>query len=50
MKKYNIHVPGGFYAGTIYGNSKRDALNAYRLQWYPARDRLPRGVAIWEAN
>ena len=50
MKRYHIKDPlGGFYAFDIYGESKQDALNNYRTQWYPDRKRLPRGMAIWEA-
>lgn len=49
MRRYHISDPvAGFYAATAYGDSKRDALNRYREQWYPERARLPRNVVIWE--
>ena len=48
MLKFNIHVPGrGHCVGPCYGHSKRDALNAFRGQWYPERNRLPRGTVAW---
>jgi len=50
MQRFHLQdASAGFYALTVYGASKRDALNRYRAQWYPQRDRLPRGIAIWNA-
>ena len=47
MKKYFLHWNGLVYACTIYGNSKRDALNRFKTQNYI--DRMPNGYSIWEA-
>lgn len=50
MKRYFLNDPAaGFYSVTAYGTDKRDARNRYRSQWYPDRDRLPRGITLWEA-
>jgi len=49
MRRYHIHIPGHIYAATAYGRSKRDALNKFRDNWFPDRQRLPRGTAIWES-
>ena len=49
-KKFNLQDrAAGWYAVTVYGTSKRDALNRYRAQWYPERKRLPVGCSIWDA-
>lgn len=50
MRHYLLQDPAaGFHAVDVYGKSKRDALNRYRAQWYPGRQRLPRFVSLWEA-
>lgn len=49
MKRFSVHVPGGFYAFTAYGKNRRDALRRLRENQFPSRQRLPRGTAIWEA-
>lgn len=49
MNRYYLSEPGAGHAFTVYGHGARDALNRYRLQWYPTRQRLPRGIAIWPA-
>jgi len=50
MKRYHLQDrAANWCAATVYGTSKRDALNRYRAQWYPDRERLPRGIAIWES-
>lgn len=49
MNRYHLQDPAaGFYALTVYGDNKQDALNRYRAQWYPDRARLPKGITIWE--
>ncbi len=51
MKRYHLQDrQANWQAQTVYGKSKRDALNKYRAQWYPNKSRLPRGIAIWESN
>jgi len=47
MKAYFLHWNGLVYAMTIYGDSKRDAINKYKTQNYMAR--MPSGYTIWEA-
>lgn len=50
-RHYMLQDPSaGFYAVDVYATSKREARNAYRAQWYKGRQRLPRGVAVWEAS
>jgi hypothetical protein len=47
MKSYFIHWNGLVYAMTIYGNSKRDALNRFKTENFIAK--MPNGFIIWEA-
>jgi hypothetical protein len=47
MKSYFIRWNGLVYAMTIYGNSKRDALNRFKTENFIAK--MPNGFIIWEA-
>jgi hypothetical protein len=47
MKSYFLHWNGLVYAMTIYGNSKRDALNRFKTENFI--DKMPNGFVIWEA-
>lgn len=50
LKRYHLQDPAAHWlAGTVYGADKRDALRRYRLNFYPGRERLPRGISIWES-
>lgn len=48
MTKFYVQ-DGGAYAFEVYGRNERDARANYRAQWYPDRERLPRGLSFWRA-
>jgi len=47
MKAFYLHWNGLVYAMTIYGYSKKDALNRFKTENYIKR--MPNGFAIWGA-
>lgn len=49
LKSYWVRSPLNATAVIVYGENKRDALNAYREFWYPGAKRLPNGVEIQKA-
>ena len=47
MNAYCLHWNGLVYAMTIYGSSKKDAINRFKTENYIKR--MPNGWIVWKA-
>lgn len=47
MKPFYIHIPGWVYAATVYGRTRQEAAERFKLHYNLAR--MPIGYSIWSA-